>query len=195
MRRSHGGLSGLVLCLIVGLGACSTGGPDYRHITDAGVVADGGIRIEASAGEASTLNPILASDSASADLCGLVFNGLVRYGPKLTLEGDLARSWAVKDGGRVIVFHLRPGVLWQDGAPFTSADARFTVERILDPKVASPLKSGFDLVQSMATPDPLTLVVRYKKPYAPALEAWGLGILPRHLLEGKDINTAAFNRD
>jgi peptide/nickel transport system substrate-binding protein len=182
---------GAFLALAVG---CGRSLPDYRNISDAAQVADGGIRVEASAAEASTLNPILASDSASADLCGLVFNGLVRYNQKLVLEGDLARSWEVKDQGKTIVFHLRPGVLWQDGAPFTSADAKFTVDCVLDPKVASPLKSGFDLVQSMATPDPLTLVVRYKKPFTPALEAWSLGLLPRHLLLGKDINTDPFNR-
>jgi len=182
------------LLLVLGTG-CGQHGPDYRSIADAAQVADGGIRVEASGGEASTMNPILAMDDASLSLCGLVFNGLVRYNPKLVLEGDLARSWDVKDGGRTIVFHLRPGVRWQDGAPFTSADAKFTVERILDPKVASPLKSGFDLVKGLDTPDALTLVVRYKKPFAPALEAWSLGLLPRHLLRGKDVNTDPFNRN
>jgi peptide/nickel transport system substrate-binding protein len=188
-------LAGCLAALLFAASGCGHHGPDYRSIADAGQVADGGMRVEASAGEASTLNPILVSDSASLDLCSLIFNGLVRYGPKLVLEGDLARSWEVKDGGKTIVFHLRPGLRWQDGAPVTSADAKFTVERILDPKVASPLKSGFDLVQSMETPDALTLVVRYKKPFAPALEAWGSGLLPKHLLEGKDLNTDPFNRN
>lgn len=196
MRRAASGSEAAVVlgAFLTLAGGCGRSLPDYRSIADAAQVADGGIRVEASAAEASTLNPILASDSASADLCGLVFNGLVRYNQKLALEGDLARSWDVKDQGRTIVFHLRPGLLWQDGKPFTSADAKFTVDCVLDPKVASPLKSGFDLVQSMATPDPLTLVVRYKKPFTPALEAWSLGLLPMHLLLGKDINTDPFNR-
>ncbi len=181
--------------LALGALGCGRRLPDYRHIPDAGRVADGGVRVEAAAGEASTLNPILASDSASSDLCSLVFNGLLRYGPDLKLQGDLARSWRVLDHGRTLVFRLRPGLHWQDGAPVTSADAAFTARAIMDPQVASPLKSGFDLVASLSTPDPLTLVVRYRRPFAPALEAWQVGLLPEHVLKGHDLNTAPFNRD
>ena len=63
--------------------------------------------ITASIGDASTLVPILASDSASADICGLVFNGLIRYDKDLNPEGDLAESWDIKEDGLVIIFHLR----------------------------------------------------------------------------------------
>lgn len=176
------------------LGACGRHAPDYRNISDATKVADGGVRVDATAGEASKLNPYLASDSASNDICDLVFNGLLRYSPKLELEGVLAESWKVSDGGKTITFKLRPGVTWQDGQPFTSADVKFTVESLLDPKTASPHKSMFDLVEKIETPDPLTVVARYKKAFAPALESWGMGIVPKHLLEGKDVNTDPFNR-
>ena len=187
-------LAFLALGFAIVLASCAKRGPDYRHIPDAATVANGGTLTSATGGEASTLNPVLAGDSASADLCDSIFSGLLRYGPQLTLEGDLAKSWEVEDGGRTIIFHLRPGVKWQDGQPFSSADAKFTVECILDPKVPSPVKSGFDLVASMQTPDPLTLVVRYKKPFAPALEAWGQGLIPEHLLKGKDLVHDPFNR-
>jgi peptide/nickel transport system substrate-binding protein len=184
----------LGLSAVLALVSCHRGAPDYRNIPDKSTPVAGGTRVLATAGEAALLNPILAHDSASLDLCDEIFNGLVRYNPKLELEGDLAASWQVLDGGRTIVFHLKPGVKWQDGAPFTAEDAKFTVERILDPKVPSPRKSGFDLVESMSVPDPLTLKVRYRKPFAPALEAWSQGLLPKHLLEGKDLVHDPFNR-
>lgn len=186
---------GILIAAALALGACGKGTPDYRHLPDALTPVPGGTRVDATAGEASKLNPYLAGDSSSSDICDMIFNGLLRYNSKLQLEGDLARSWQVKDGGRSIVFKLRPGVRWQDGVPFTSADVKFTVESILDPKVASPRKSGFDLISSIETPDPLTVIAHYKKAFAPALEAWGIGIAPKHLLEGKNVNEDAFNRD
>lgn len=197
MRLTDGMRRGLALAalgLAIALASCAKKGPDYRHIADAGAVADGGERISATGAEPSTLDPILAGDDVSQTLCESIFSGLLRYGPRLTLEGNLARSWEVQDGGRTLVFHLKPGVKWHDGQPLTSADAKFTVECILDPKVPSPSKALFDLVASMDTPDPLTLVVHYKKAFAPALEGWCQLLVPRHLLKGKDLVHDGFNR-
>ena len=76
----------------------------------------------------------MTSDSASHTAAGYVFNGLVRYDKNLKLEGELAESWEISPDGKRIVFHLRKGVKWQDGAPFTSADVLFTYRRMIDPK-------------------------------------------------------------
>jgi peptide/nickel transport system substrate-binding protein len=191
--RTHA-LIPCLLCALLAAAACSKKGPDYRHIPDAGVVADGGVDVIGSPADAENLNPIMVGDTTSQNICDMVFNGLTRYNPKLQLEGALARSWDIKDGGRTIIFHLRRDVRWQDGRPFTSADVAFTVERVMDPKVASPMKSNFDLVSSLETPDPWTVVARYRKAFAPALEAWAMDIIPKHLLEGQDMNKSAFSR-
>src|SRR5438874_1930888 len=63
--------------------------------------------VDASIGDASILNPVLLSDSASSDIAGLVFNGLVKYDKNINLVGDLAESWDISRGGLVITFHLR----------------------------------------------------------------------------------------
>src|SRR5262245_23970672 len=73
--------------------------------------------VDASIGDASALNPILASDSASNDIAGLVFNGLVKYDKNIQLVGDLAQSWEIVDSGLRITFHLRKDVRWHDGQP------------------------------------------------------------------------------
>jgi peptide/nickel transport system substrate-binding protein len=65
----------------------------------------GDIYIDASIGDASYLNPILASDSASAAVNSLVYNGLVKYDKDLILVGDLAERWGVKKGGKEIIFY------------------------------------------------------------------------------------------
>ncbi len=78
--------------------------------------------IESSIGDASYLNPVLSSDNASGSINGLVYNGLVKYGPDIELIGDLAERWDVSKDGLVFTFHLRKNILWHDGKPFTSED-------------------------------------------------------------------------
>ena len=67
----------------------------------------GGAIVVASIGDARSLIPMLATDSASAEICSLVYNGLVKYDRDTNLVGDLAKSWEVKDEGIRIIFHLR----------------------------------------------------------------------------------------
>lgn len=157
--------------------------------------AYGDTMIDSSIGEPSTLNPVLASDSASFSIIGMVFNGLVKYDKDISLTGDLAEKWTVSPDGKLITFYLKKGVKWHDGAEFTSADVKFTYDCFMDPSVKTAYRGLFELVSAVETPDKYTVKVRYKKPYAPALESWGASIIPAHLLKGKDINTAEFNRN
>ena len=148
-----------------------------------------------SIGDPSYLNPVLSQDGASSDINGLVFNGLLKYDRNLILTGDLAESWEVSGGKKpVITFHLRRGVRWHDGAEFTAADVVFTYEKIMDPGTNTVRRSDYELVESLEVFDPYTVRVRYKEPFSPGLESWGIGIIPKHILEGEDINTAPFNR-
>jgi ABC-type transport system substrate-binding protein len=82
-----------------------------------------------------------------------------------------------------VVFRLREGVRWQDGAPFTSRDVKFTYNALMDDRVASPRKSDYELVLSLDAPDERTVRVVYRRPFSPALESWMMSILPAHLLE------------
>ncbi len=150
--------------------------------------------IHSSIGDASYLNPVLSSDSASSFINNLVFNGLVKYDKDLMLTGDLAESWEVSDDGLVINFTLREGVKWHDGEPFTSDDVLYTYRMLTATGTRTPHSSRFDRVRSVDAPDDYTVRVEYSEPYAPALESWGMGIIPRHLFEGEDINTTPLNR-
>ena len=152
--------------------------------------------IISSIGDASFLNPILAQDSASSDINGFVFNGLIKYNRNLDgFVGDLAESWKVEGGQEPrITFFLRKGVLWHDGKSFTADDVKFTYDKIMDPKTNTVRRSSFELVKNAEVLDPYTFRVTYKQPFSPGLESWGMGIIPKHLLENVDINTASFNR-
>jgi len=147
-----------------------------------------------SIGDAQRLIPMLASDSASGDISGWIFNGLMKYDKNLNLVGDLAESYTASPDCRKVTFKLRKGVRWQDGPEFTAEDVLFTYRKAIDPKVATPYGGDFERVEKIEAPDPYTINVTYKEPFAPGLASWGMGIIPKHLLEKVDLNTTDFNR-
>nr|WP_291316030.1 peptide-binding protein [Desulfuromonas sp.] len=150
--------------------------------------------IEASIGDASNLLPVLASDSASSDINGLIYNGLVRYDKDLQMEGELAESWEISEDNLTITFHLRKGVTWHDGAPFTSADVLFTYQLYIDPETPTAYAERYRQVAKAEAPDPYTFRVTYEKPFAPALISWSVSIHPKHLLEGVDVTKSPLSR-
>lgn len=159
-----------------------------------GMPAYGDAIVAGSIGEPSTLIPILATDSASSDISGLVYNGLVRYDKNLKLEGDLAERWDVSRDGLTITFYLRRGVKWHDGGEFTSRDVLYTYRVTIDPKTPTAYADSFKQVLKAEAPDDYTFRVTYARPFAPALESWGMPVLPAHLLEGKDITKSPLSR-
>ena len=147
-----------------------------------------------SIGDASTLIPVVASDSASHDICGLVYNGLLKYDKDLNLTGDLAESWEISPDRLTITFHLRKGVKWHDGKPFTARDCLFTYKKLIDPNVRTPYSSSFEMVKSAKVIDDYTFQVTYKEPFSPGLSSWTMWIIPEHLLKGEDLNTTPYSR-
>ena len=156
--------------------------------------AYGDILVRGDIGDASNLIPLLASDSASHAVGGMVFNGLVKYDKDMNIIGDLAESWDISPNGLVITFHLRKGVQWHDGKPFTSADVLFTYQVTTDPKTPTAYAGDFMKVKKAEALDDFTFRVTYDKPFAPALISWGAAILPRHLLAGKNITQSPLSR-
>ncbi|MBU4149958.1 MAG: peptide-binding protein [Candidatus Omnitrophica bacterium] len=147
-----------------------------------------------SIGEPRTLVPILASDSSSGTVCGMVFNGLLKYDKDLNLTGDLAESWSVSEDGLEIIFYLRKGVRWHDNEPFTARDVKFTYERLIDPGVRTPYAGDFIMVKEFQVIDEYTVKVIYDEPFSPGLSSWGMNIMPEHLLKTEDLNNTQFSR-
>lgn len=175
--------------------SCSSGTPTAEPPRrGAGTPASGDALVVGTIGEPSNLIPILASDSSSHDVAGNVFNGLVKYDKNLELVGDLAESWRVSPDGLTITFTLRRGVKWHDGTEFTSRDVLYTYRVTIDPKTPTAYAEDFKQVKTAEAPDRYTFRVTYGKPFAPALASWGVGILPAHLLEGKDITKSELSR-
>ena len=114
---------------------------------------------------------------------------------------NLATEWTISDDGLVYTFTLKEGVVFHDGAPFTSADVKFTFELLLNPDTASPYLSIFgERIASIEAPDPQTVVFTLLQPVASFLNDfsnYSLGILPQHLLadvQPADLVTSEFSQ-
>lgn len=184
---------GLLLTL---LGACSKQEATPQAMLDAPYPAEsGGTLVDAMAGEPSGLIPMIAGESAASAIAGHIFNSLLKYDRNLEPEGELAKSWQVSKDQKTITFRLKPGLKWADGKPLTSTDVLFTWQLVTDEKTRTPYGADYKLVSKAEAPDPQTFRVTYAQPYAPALDSWaGLQILPKHLLDGQDINNTPFSR-
>ncbi len=147
-------------------------------------------------GEVSVMNPILSTDTTSSAIEGVIFSGLVKVDKNLDFVPDLARSWKVSRNGLVWTFNLRRDVTWHDGRPFTAHDVKFTFDTILNPKVNS-VRRGDYIIDGK--PIRFKVVNRYTiqailpEPFSPFLVSAAMGILPEHLLEGKELDMGYFN--
>ena len=126
------------------------------------------------------------------------YNCLIRtspYDPKgQEIMPELADAWEVSDGGKTLTFHLHKGVKWHDGAPFSSADVKYTIERIMHPPqgMVSPRGPVFNaLIERVEAPDSDTVVVYAKGPSTLLLPLFASGhnmIIPKHIVEPDPVN-------
>ncbi len=116
------------------------------------------------------------------------------YVPVLATEVPSVENGGVSEDGLTITYKLKKGVKWSDGQPFTSADVKFTWEALINPKNLVKSRSGYELIESVETPDDHTAVVKYKEYYAPYLTRFA-PVLPKHILGKLDnMNDAPYNR-
>ena len=158
-------------CILFLSGATSRAGPDPSP-------ANGDAMIAGTIAEPSNLIPMLASDSASHAISGLIYKGLLKYDTDLRLIGDLAESWDVSEDGLTITFHLRSGVTWEDGTPFTADDVLFGFKTITDPNVPTAYSGDYLQFNKAEVLDSLTFQVSYDEPFSPALASWESTLLP-----------------
>ena len=95
-------------------------------------------------GEPKTFDPALVDDDASENVRYLTGGVLIRLNRQTqALEPGVASSWQLSKDGRKITFHLRKGLTFSDGTPFTSEDVAYTMRRLMDPQTHSSTGDAF----------------------------------------------------
>ncbi|WP_457624848.1 ABC transporter substrate-binding protein [Persephonella sp.] len=149
---------------------------------------EGGVLKRALAGDAKTFNPVMAQETTSTAVIGVLFNGLTKTNLKTLLpEPDLAEKWERNEDGTVWRFHLRKDAKWFDGKPVTADDVVFTYNEIYyNPEIPSSVKDMLYIEGKkfkVRKIDKYTVEFVIPKPFAPFLQAVGQPILPKHILK------------
>lgn len=154
----------------------------------------------------NTLNPILSTISTEAFAQQFVLEPLIATAPDgqdvpvLASVVPTVANGGISRDGLTITYHLRHGVRWQDGAPFSSRDVAFTVAAIMNRATNVTSQHGYDDIVRVDTPDAYTATFHLEKPFAPAVDTFFATsdtpyfILPAHLLaKYHDLNHVPFN--
>jgi peptide/nickel transport system substrate-binding protein len=198
------------LAIATALAACGSSsssgtgasGEDVELGAWGGVINPGGTPVEGGtltidqAGTPEGISPIFFQSQPTNLTMQVVMatcDQLVEYMPgKVDPQPALAKSWDVSADGKTMTFHLRDAT-YSNGMPVTAADAKYVLDRIRGPEsFASGL---FTAVESIAAPDPKTVVIKLSQP-APGmlfnLATGGASLVPAKLVaeEGED----AFNQ-
>ena len=106
--------------------------------------------------------------------------GLIGLTPEGRFAPDAAESWQISSDGLLYTFKLKKNVLFHDGTKLDAAAVKYNIERIMDPKYGSSVRSFYEAVHSIEVVDPSTVQIRLKHPYAfflHVLAAYRMGLV------------------
>lgn len=149
----------------------------------------GGAAVIAVSGDPGHLNPAISTAGPIHAVAGSMFNGLVELDESGSPSPDLAEAWEAGGDGLRMTFHLRRGVLWHDGQPFTAEDVKVTFQDLLFRFHARARAGLASSVSTVDIVDPHTVTFRLKRPHPALLRQLSVTeapILPAHLFAGRD---------
>lgn len=157
------------------------------------------VRVAVGVDDIKTLDPHFSVGTGEWPMTGPVYEGLLSFPDGVVtsenLEPGLATEWNVAEDGLTWTFKLRDGVQWHhDHGEFTAEDVKFSIERVLDPEVASPFANSLSVIESVTIVDPYTVEIKTKQvePSLPSLLVNNQAgqIVSKHAVEsGVDLRT------
>ena len=156
----------------------------------------------------NTLNPILSAFTTEGFLNRLSFDNLISTDeggkhliPILAAEVPTEQNGGISKDGLTITYHLRSGVKWQDGAPFSSKDVKFSWQAMMNNANNVNERVGYEDVATVDTPNATTVVFHLKHKFAPFVNTVfaesdnPVCVLPEHLLaKYANLNQIPFNQ-
>lgn len=125
----------------------------------------------------------------------LLFNGLTAHDGSNQVVPGLAKSWSFDEASCTYTFFLEEGVCWHDGKPLSAEDVKFTIEAIMNPENGSENAPNFEDVEEITVIDENTISFKLAAPNVAFLDYMTIAVLPKHLLEGEDMQTSDFFRN
>lgn len=131
------------------------------------------------------LLPVKLTNVTSSTVSFQIHEPLVKYEDTYEeVKPALATEWSMDPSGLSWTFKLRPNVKWHDGQEFTSEDVKYTYETLLDPATKSVRRANYQVIESIETPDPLTVIFHLSEPHGPFLDKMNqIAIMAKHHVE------------
>ncbi len=149
----------------------------------------GGSITEGVVGTPRFINPVLAVSNADRALTSIVFSGLMKKDENGNIIPNIASSYEISTDGKTYTFFIKENLSFHNGQKITADDIVFTIDKIKDPAIKSPLRAEWEGITVEAI-DELTVEFKLDKPFSPFIEYATVGILPKSLWE--NINSEEF---
>lgn len=151
----------------------------------------GGTLVIAIDSDPPTVNPDVTTSVPDVSVGSLVYDALTRLDENFQVVPHLASSWTVSPDELTYTFKLVEAT-WHDGKPFTSRDVKFTFENVSS-KYGAKFAAAASHIDTIATPDDRTVVVKLKSPFGPFLFSvsgyTNAAIMPEHIYAGTNVLT------
>lgn len=193
----------IILAQILILTACQSGfdmrkyenSSEYKQyqedydVLDRGPVKGGTLNLFTT--EPDSLNPVLTQNTYTADFLGFIYEGLTRLDGNQRAVPMLSDRWSVSSDGLIWTFHIRDGIRWHDGTPFTAYDVEFSIRTILNPRIDSIYKPLLLNISTYAAVDSSNIRIVLEKPNSFMPEMMTFPIIPKHQFEQEDVLSAS----
>lgn len=188
----------LAFCMVFGLSACGSGGQDPAEAAkgegkggEDGTADKEMVSLVYGSGDYTRINPAM---DEHGEINILLFDGLTAHDGDNQVVPGLAEEWSFDEDTCTYTFRLREGVKWHDGENLKAEDVKFTIEAVMDPENGSENAPNFEDVREITVEDDFTVSFKLAAPNVAFLDYMAMPVLPKHLLEGEDMQTSGFFR-